>query len=156
MLYETRTASPRYAALGARMVLTVAGAAALIVSMFFTWVDGIKGTELSDQVLWRMNPHATGTFVATVGFGALVLGVVAIVGMALSTGWLTRLAGVIGIAAFVLFAVEVYRAPGVHEIELGAWLALAGSVVLLVAGFFGRTDTVVARSTADGRIIDET
>ena len=57
-------------------------------------------------------------------------------GLAARSGWLTRLAGALGIAGFVLFAIEIYRANmSASNIGAGAWVALAGSVVTLIAGF---------------------
>ena len=62
---------------------------------------------------------------------------------------LGRLAGALGIAGFVLFAIQVFRASGQNiegldtRIEIGAWLALAGSVIVLVAGFLSTPEPVV-------------
>ncbi len=74
------------------------------------------------------------------------MALVAIVGMAFGTGWLTRIAGVVGIIGFVLFAVEVYRAAGTNEIGVGAWVSLAGAVLVLIAGFFGGRRSVTRPS----------
>lgn len=141
MAYRTTTATP-YVGIGARLVLTLVGAAGLIVGAFMTWWAPLKGSELALEALWKPAFRQTGTFVATVGFAVIVVALVAIVGMAFGTGWLTRIAGVIGIAGFVLFAVEVYRAPGTNEIGVGAWVSLAGAIVVLIAGFFGGRRTI--------------
>src|SRR5438132_759307 len=69
------------------------------------------------------------------------------VGFAAWTGGLGRLAGALGIAGLVLFAIQVFRASGQHlagldtRIEVGAWLALAGSVILLIAGFLSTPES---------------
>lgn len=136
MAYGTTTQT-RYASVGARIVLTLAGAAGLIVGAFMAWIATLDGNELAVQALWRPTFHQTNTFVTTVGAVMIALAIVAILGMAFGTGWLTRLAGALGIVAFVLFAVEAYRAPGVNEIGVGAWVSLAGAVVVLIAGFVG-------------------
>ena len=80
----------------------------------------------------------------------LVLGLLAIVGLAPRTGWLTSLAGALGIAVFVMLLVQLYRAPGnltVSDLDPGAWLGLAGSVVALIGGFFGARTTTVVTTT---------
>jgi hypothetical protein len=59
--------------------------------------------------------------------------VVAVVGLIDRSGWLTRLAGALAIVMFVLFAVEVYRSSQ-HSLQAGAWLALAGGIVLVLGG----------------------
>jgi len=80
---------------------------------------------------------AVGLIVATVGFASIVVGLVAIVGLAIGSGWLTRLAGAVAVVGFILFAIEVYRSSADDMIGIGAWLALAGGIVTLIAGFFG-------------------
>jgi hypothetical protein len=137
-----------------RVILTLAGAAGLIIGAFMDWVDGRAGVNLGIRALWTTDVRGSGdTFVATVGFAFIVLGLLAIVGLASRSGWLTRLAGALGIAGFVLFAIEVYRANlSASDIGAGAWLALAGSVVTLVAGFM----TVwVPATTTDGTPVIE-
>ena len=131
--------------MAARVVLTLVGAAGLIIGAFMDWVDGRAGVNVGIRALWTTEVHGTGdSFVATVGFTFIVLGLLAIVGLAARSGWLTRLAGALGIAGFVLFAIEIYRANmSASNIGAGAWVALAGSVVTLIAGFM----TAWSRST---------
>src|SRR5438309_6450718 len=73
------------------------------------------------------------------GFAMVVLGLVALLGLAPRSGWLTRFAGALGIIGFALFAIQVSRAhmtfPG--SIDAGAWVSLAGGIVALLGGFFG-------------------
>ena len=154
MAYRTTTATP-YVALGARLVLTLAGAAALIVGAFMTWWAPLKGNELALEALWRPTFRQTDTFLATIGCAAIVVALVAIIGMAFGTGSLTRIAGVVGIVGFVLFAVEVYRAPGTNEIGVGAWVCLAGAVVVLIAGFFGGRRSVTAPVVNETRVVED-
>jgi hypothetical protein len=90
-------------------------------------------------------------FVRTVGFVSIVLGLLAIIGLAFRSGWLTRIAGALGIAAFVLFAITVSRASNLSfpgSIGVGAWLALAGGVVALIGGFLGTRTVTATTSTA--------
>ena len=131
-----------------RIVLTLLGAAGMIVGAFLRWIHGITGVQLDARALWRTEFLNTSAFVRTVGFVVIVLGLLAIVGLAPRGGWLTRLAGVLGIVAFVLFTITLYRTPGRQFPDpgawVGAWMALAGSIVALVAGFFGSRRVVVS------------
>jgi hypothetical protein len=127
------------AGLGVRMLLTLVGAAGLIVGAFLDWIEGAAGVDLDIRAFWQTTFDTdTSTFVETVGFAMIVLGLLAIVGMAPRSGWLTRFAGALAIAGFVLFLIEVYRADQtVADVQAGAWLALVGGVVALIGGFFG-------------------
>src|SRR5262245_15880348 len=138
-------ASWDWRSMAVRAVLTLAGAAGMIVGAFMDWTGGRSGVNLGIRALWTTDFTTSGdSFVATVGFVFIVLGLLAIVGLAPTTGWLTRFAGALGIAGFVLFAIEIYRADlTASDIQVGAWVALAGSVVALVGGFLGGRRTVV-------------
>jgi hypothetical protein len=137
------------AGLGVRMLLTLVGAAGLIVGAFLDWIEGAAGVDLDIRVFWQTTFDTdTSTFVETVGFVMIVLGLLAIVGMAPRSGWLTRFAGALAIAGFVLFLIEVYRADQtVADVQAGAWLALAGGVVALIGGFFGTRAAVAPAGT---------
>jgi hypothetical protein len=68
--------------------------------------------------------------------------------MALRTGALTSLAGAVGIAATVLFLIEVGRVNGTQNgalngVDIGVWLWGIGSLLCLVGGFFGARRQVV-------------
>ncbi|HZA60163.1 MAG TPA: hypothetical protein VE754_00595, partial [Actinomycetota bacterium] len=70
----------------------------------------------------------------------IVLGLLALLGLAFRTGWLTRLAAALGVIAFVLFLITVYRAGAdrdLTDIGIGMWVILAGSVLALIGGFLG-------------------
>ena len=101
------------------------------------WTRSIQGTKLDVQAFWTTNFRSTETFVRSAGFAMIVVGLVAVVGLAMATGWLTRLAGAVAVIGFVLFAIEVYRSSANDMIEVGAWLVLAGGIVTLIAGFVG-------------------
>jgi hypothetical protein len=133
------------AGLAVRVILTLAGAAGLIVGGFLQWIQDIKGVDLDIRAFWQTNFNSqTSTFVETAGFAMIVVGLLAIIGLAPRSGWLTRFAGALGIAGFVLFLIEVYRADQtVADVQAGAWLALAGGVVALIGGFFGTRPAVV-------------
>ena len=145
--YGYRAAVPprgwSWASLSMRILLTLAGAAALIISAFLNWIQNVDGVNLEIETLWRpgvFNRAQGGTFWETVGFAMLVLGLVAIIGLAPRGGWLTRLAGALALVGFVLFIIQVYRTRDpydVSDLQLGAWLALAGSILALIGGFLG-------------------
>ena len=130
-----------------RIVLALAGAAGMIVSLFMNWVRSTLATDISVRALFQTSQVRNPNFVESIGFVMLVLGLLAIVGLAPRTGWLTSLAGALGIVVFVLLLVQMYREPGnltVNDLDSGAWVGLAGSVVALIGGFFGTRTAVVA------------
>lgn len=138
-----------WVSMGARLVLTLLGAGALVLSAFMNWVGNVDGVDLNIRSLWQDNAIQlkTGSFVETVGFAAIVLGLVAIVGLAARSGMLSRLAGAVAVAGFVLFAIQVYRADlAVGDIQVGGWVTLIGGIVVLAGGFLG-TRTVVTPAT---------
>ncbi len=130
-----------------RLLLTLAGAAAMIVGAFGTWSALFAGTQLGDRALVRTT-FTTSTFLLSIGAIAIALGLAAVIGLTFRSGWLTRLAGVLGIVTFLLFAIELFRVPGpfpTGAIGWGAWMFLAGSIVALIGGFLtSRTPQVVA------------
>jgi len=128
----------------ARIVLTLVGAAGMILGPFLAWAREVRAIDLDVRALYRTTfAQNTTNFLATVGFVMIALGLLALVGLAARSGWLTRLAGALGIVTFVLFVIELYRAAGSQSPGPGAWISLAGSVVALVGGFLGTRTAVV-------------
>jgi hypothetical protein len=123
--------------IAARSVLTALGAAGLIVGAFLAFVQDIVGTRLSWSIFYRASVTETDSFFRTVGAVMIALGLVALVGLAMHSGWLTRIAGVLGIVGVVLGGIGVYRAPGGQTLDVGLWICLAGSALALIGGFFG-------------------
>jgi hypothetical protein len=121
----------------ARTILTVIGAAGLIIGAFLDFVQGIAGTKLSWSILYRADITQTNAFFRTVGVVMIALGLIALIGLAMPSGWLTRIAGVLGIIGVVLVGIGVYRAPGGQTMDIGVWICLGGSVLALIGGFFG-------------------
>ena len=115
---------------------------------FMHWVRGVIGTNLSWKAFYSTDLGRAHNFVESVGFVFIVLALLGIVGLAAWTGGLGRLAGALGIAGFVLFAIQVFRLSGQNiesldtRIEVGAWLALAGSVIMLIAGFLSTPEPI--------------
>jgi hypothetical protein len=146
-----------WAAVGARFVLTLLGAAGLIISGFMDWIRDTSGVDLSVRSLWETRFNTDSGFLQTVGFGVIVLGLLAILGLAPRSGWLTRAAGALGIIVFVLFLIQVYRADQtVSDLQPGAWVCLAGAVVALIGGFIGTRTTVVTTATPATTVVEET
>jgi hypothetical protein len=139
--------------LAARMLLTVLGAAGMIVGAFLKWLSQADqlGTDIEVQVLWSFNVEGQAGFVSSVGFVTIILGLLALLGMAFRTGWLTRIAGALGIVVFVLYAITLYRVPGeagFGDIGIGAWLVLIGGILALIGGFLGTRTVVQQPATA--------
>jgi hypothetical protein len=139
----TRTVAGTTAPNIVRLVLTILGAAAMIVGSFLQWVlnsgnGSLVGTDLPLRSFYRPVFTPGSSFVTSPGAVMILLGLIALLGMAGWGGWLTRIAGALGIIALVLVVIEMNRAglslP--NDIGPGMWVALAGSVVALVGGFF--------------------
>jgi hypothetical protein len=130
-----------------RIVLTLVGAAMMVFGAFMHWVRGMIGTNLSWKAFYSTDLGHAHNFVESMGFVFIALALLGIVGLAAWTGGLGRLAGALGIAGFALFAIQVFRASGQNlegldtRIEVGAWLALVGSVIVLIAGFLSTPST---------------
>jgi hypothetical protein len=121
----------------ARILLTVLGAAGMIIGAFLSWSSGVVGTEIEWRVFFATEVDQVG-LLASAGFIVIILGGLALLGLVPATGWLTRLAGALGIIAFVLVLISLYRAQGdIADIEIGLWLVLAGGVVAVIGGFLG-------------------
>jgi hypothetical protein len=128
-----------------RIVLVALGAAGLFVGAFLEWVNGINGIDLSNRVFFTTDVRTTTQFVASAGLVTIAIGLVAMLGLTLISGWVVRLAGIAGIIAFVLSVISMARAQGFslpQDIGVGLWVLLAGSVVTLVSGFVPATRLV--------------
>lgn len=119
-----------------RVVLSLIGGGALVAGAFLDWTRDTIGTNLTYRGLYQIDFGTRSDIVQTVGGVAIVIGLLAVLGLVDRTGWLTRLAGALGVILFGLFAIEVYRSSQ-HDLQTGAWLALGGGVVLLLAGLLG-------------------
>jgi hypothetical protein len=126
-----------------RLIATLIGAAALIVGAFTPWTRGVTADNLTNRALFQTNFAVQTDLVRTAGGISVLIGILALVGLADRTGWITRLAGALGVILFILFAIEVFRAAGHsfstawNDVQPGAWLPLAGGIVLLIGGLFG-------------------
>jgi hypothetical protein len=142
----------------ARIIFTIIGGAAMIVSAFLSWfrfeapagatdVPRTAGVNLDWSLFYSTADPFGANFYTSAGLVAIILGVLALLGLAFATGWLTRLAGALGIVAVVLFAITLYRVPeqefDLTDIGVGAWVLALGSLVALIGGFLGSRRAVV-------------
>jgi hypothetical protein len=148
---------PTAGGLASRLVLSVLGAAGMIIGAFLPWLRfgegeappgvGLTGIEVSNSIFYSTDEPFGASFVESAGLVAIILGVLALLGMALRTGWLTSVAGVLGIIAFALVLITLYRVPDagfdVSNVGIGLWIVLAGGVLALIGGFFGPRPTAV-------------
>jgi peptidoglycan/LPS O-acetylase OafA/YrhL len=118
-----------------RVALSVVGATALIVSSFATWVNGETAMRLPMSSLYGQTfQHAPRIGIA-VGAIMLLLGFVAILGLATS-GIVTRLAGALAIVVFAALMIQLYAKthPSADLPGIGTWLALIGGVAAVTGG----------------------
>jgi hypothetical protein len=133
----------------ARILLTLLGAAGLIIGAFLSWAFGDPGVNVGPEAFYTTNVPTDASLVTSAGGIVILLGILAILGLAPRTGWLTTLAGVLGIVAFALVLITLYRLDqSVSDVQIGLWLVLAGGVVAVIAGFFGARPRAVAATRA--------
>lgn len=128
---QTTTTAP--VEVGSRVFFTALGALGLILGAFQHWTRHMDGTDLPWGGLSQDSIDVPDNALRTLGAAAIALGLLAVLGLADASGMLTRTAGSAGIAGLVLFIIQVQRSP-VHSIEDGVWLAMAGSILCVVAG----------------------
>jgi hypothetical protein len=142
--------------LAARLILGLLGVAGMIIGPFLNWAPEVPGTNIQFRAFFSTEATGEAGFAASVGFTVLVLGVIALVGLAFRSGWLTSLAAGLGLLACILIVVTVYRAPGeagIGNLQIGFWLAAVGSLLALVASMFGAGSRAAGvRSRPAGRI----
>jgi hypothetical protein len=141
---------PTGGGMAARVVLTLLGAAGLIIGAFLPWALDDAGVNLEYDV-FMLNPEgvaAEANIVTSAGGIVILLGILALLGLVPRTGWLTTLAGVLGIVAFALVLLTLFQVEGagLGDVQYGLWLVLAGGIICVIAGFFGARPRVVTRS----------
>lgn len=142
---------PTAGGLSIRILLTLLGAAGMIVGAFLDWIANVpetEGTLAPFEVFWSVTTTRDAGFLTSAGAAVILLGLVALIGLVPRTGWITRLAGALGIVAFVLFLISLYRVEaadlGIGDIGLGLWVILVGGVVALIGGFLGSRRVISA------------
>jgi len=118
---------------GSRVFFTALGALGLILGAFQPWTRNLDGTDLPWGGLSQDTVNVPDNAMRTLGAASIALGLLAVLGLADATGKLTRVAGSAGIVGLLLFIIQVERSP-IHSIQDGVWLAMAGSVVCVIAG----------------------
>lgn len=135
---EAAPATAPATSIGARLILTLVGAAAMIIGALLTWSSlvSIAGTKFPVKIFWSTDITEEASFLMSAGFVFIVLGLLVVLGAAMSTGWLSRLGAVLGIIAWVLLTISAYRAESsVGDFGIGLWVILAGAVLALVGGY---------------------
>jgi hypothetical protein len=141
----------------ARVIFTLLGAAGMIIGAFLPWFKdvapaeiGLDGVEVSYSVFYSTDDPFGASFFTSAGLIAIVLGVLALLGLVFRTGWLTTLAGVLGIVAVALVVITLYRVEGqdfdIFNTGGGLQLVLAGAILSVIGGFFGARPRIVSRS----------
>ena len=128
-----------------RILLTVLGAAGLIVGAFLDWTRNLEGTHVSWRAVYQDTFGSTDNIVQSIGGISILIGLVALLGLADGSGWLVRLAGAVGLVGTVLFIIQVQRSSD-HSMQTGMWFALVGSILCVAAGlsgYSGRGTTIV-------------
>jgi hypothetical protein len=140
------------ASVGSSILTTMVGATGMIVSAFLDWIrpDAIKGVALSNRAYWDVTFGSDERFLRSAGLVAIVVGLVAILGLAVASGWLTRLAGAAGIVGFATFTITMYRAEADLPAALGPgpWFLLGGGLLALFGGFFARRPKMIVNNSA--------
>lgn len=135
----------------ARIVLSLLGAAGMIYGAFLDWVleatSPVRGVDGDWSIFFNPDAGEAASIWTSAGFVIIVLGILAVVGLAFRTGWLTSLSGALAVAGMVLLAITLYRFQdtdlGIQDFGLGAWLIVAGGLLALIGGFFGARRRVI-------------
>jgi hypothetical protein len=130
------------AGMASRMVLTALGAAGLIVGAFLKWTRDLEGTHVAWNAFYQDSFGPTDTLVKSVGGVSILLGLLAVLGLAERSGWLIRVAGALGIVGVVLFVIQVQSSSD-HGMQIGMWFALVGSVLCVAAGLGTARNAVI-------------
>lgn len=125
-----------------RVLFTAFGAAGLIVGAFLNWTRDQEGVHVSWRSVYQDSFGNTDKLVQSVGGASILVGLIAVLGLADASGWLVRLAGAVGLVGAVLFIIQVQRSPD-HRLQIGLWIAMLGSVLCVVAGLGGPRERAV-------------
>jgi hypothetical protein len=119
-------------------VLSLLGVAALAVSAFSTWIGERAATEIPFRDVFRFTGE-TASFVVSLGLVLLVVALVGLVATLAVSRVLQAIAGVAGLAVAGAWIVQALLDDvPVGDIGVGAWLALGGSALLVLASWLGR------------------
>jgi ABC-type cobalamin/Fe3+-siderophores transport system ATPase subunit len=133
-------ATPSVASMIGRVILTVVGCGLLIVGAMWDWVHGIAGTSMSWEAFYRPEMAGGYRFITSAGAIVILVAIIALLGLATASGWPTRLAGALGVVAFVLLLSQAIRGDvvgSVDELRVGMWLILSGGILAVIGGLIG-------------------
>lgn len=139
-----------------RASLVVLGAAAMIASPFLQWAGdpqiSVTGTELGMDVFWSAEPTLDPGFFASAGLAAVVIGLIALIGLAPGARAFSVLGGALGVAAAVLVAVSAIRGGlGFENLRVGLYLLFLGGLMALIGGLLPPTKAGDASPAAPPR-----
>lgn len=122
-----------------RILLVVLGAGAMIAAPFLPWVGegdlSLTGTEIGVKVFWSASPDFEPGFFASAGLVVLIVGLIALIGVAPGARAFGMLGGMLGVVAAVLVAVSAIRGGlDFGNLRLGLYLVFVGGLVALVGG----------------------
>jgi hypothetical protein len=147
---EEETTRIQPGGMAARVILSLLGAGGMIYGAFLDWLieeSPSRGIDADWSIFFSTNPGSAANIWSSAGFVIIVLGVLAVVGLAFRTGWLTSLSGALAVAAMILLAITFYRVAdldlGIQDFGVGAWLIVAGGLLALIGGFFGARQRVI-------------
>jgi hypothetical protein len=125
-----------------RVLFTLLGAAVMTLGAFLDWVGSLSGTQFTIPAFVHIvsgqkgNPPSISNpaaFFVSCGLAVIALAVVAAIGILTRRGRLTKLGA--GIAMLLLIGFVVAMAS--HDLAIGPFVSLFGSIVALAAGFMG-------------------
>ena len=143
---------------GARL-LTAIGAIALLVSLFLDWY-GPGELGLGSAITAWTAFEITDILLALIALAALAGAVAAVAPETRLPAAPTSAPPILGGAAFLLVAVNLIDVPPAANgasLETGAWIALAGSALMLIGGVLSvtRISLVVTMAPREGRAAEE-
>ena len=126
--------------MGGKRILATIGAVALIGGSFLQWIElglasGLtrSGFDLELSVYFNWDEVGLAdSFLLSAGMVTIALGVVALVGVAISRWGLARAIGILAVAAAVLLWLSL---ANTSDMSLGYWIVAAGAVLVTVGGF---------------------
>ena len=132
--------------MGGKRILATIGAVALIGGSFLQWIElglasGLTRSgfdlELSVYFDWDEVGLAE-SFLLSAGMVTIALGVVALVGVAISRWGLARAIGILAVAAALLLW---FSLANTSDMSLGYWIVAAGAALVTVGGFLPSRQT---------------
>jgi hypothetical protein len=118
------------------------GSVALLVGSFLEWIElglaaGLTrtGFDLAPDVYYNWDEVGLAdSFLLSAGMVTALLGVLALVGVATSRWTLTRVAGILAVAAAILLW---FSLANTSDMSYGYWVIAAGAVLVTVGSFLG-------------------